>query len=1097
MTAGYYRHPTISGNTIVFVSEDDLWRVEVDGGPAVRLTANPGTETFPVLSPDGLSVAFTSRDEGHPEAYVMSAEGGPPRRLTFLGVNTQVVGWSLDGGRVLVASDWRRPFPMDQHIHAIPAEGGEPILLPVGPARAISFQRGGPGVVIGRNSRDPARWKRYRGGTTGTLWVDRQGDGEFEPLVRLEGNLANPMWVGRRIYFLSDHEGTGNLYSVTPTGRGLERHTDHEAFYARFPSSDGRRIVYHVGADLWVFDPVEDSTRQLEVLTPSARPQRARRFMAPGRHLETIDLHPKGHSLALVARGAAVTIPLWEGAPVRHGPASSVRQRLATWLPDGERLVTLSDAEGEESIVVWSADGTAPPRVIKTDIGRATDMVAAPTGRDRVALSNQRQELIVVDLAQGRLKQIARSDYERIQGIAWSADGRWLAYAAYTSPRRSAIFVYDTVSGRTRQVTRPDFVDVGPSFDPDGRYLYFVSWRVFDPVYDGHYHDYGFPRGGRPHLVTLRASEPSPFSATQRQPRAPGQPAGPGEGVNKTDAGKTGVGEAASTKEPTTPVVEVDFDGIEDRVIAFPVPEGRYGRVLGARGRVLFTSYPVEGTLAQPAPDGPPEPKGKIEAWDFTQEKVEPVMEGVLDMTVSMDGKVVGALAGKKVRVVAVGFKEGDKSNDKPNRETGWLDLSRVRLEVVPGEEWRQMFREAWRLQRDQYWTPDMAGIDWIAVHDRYFPLVDRVGSRSEFSDLLWEMQGELGTSHAYELGGDYRPEPGWFQGFLGADLEPSGRSWRVARIPRGDSWDEAARSPLATPGLEIAEGDRLVGIDGVALDGTVPYERLVDRAGRPVLLTVQRGRRKPRSVAAVALRNEFPLRYRDWVEANRAKVHDRSDERVGYVHIPDMGSRGFSEFHRYFGGEVDRDGLVIDVRNNGGGNVSGLLLEKLARRRVAYTVTRWGQPDPYPDDAPLGPMVALTNEHAGSDGDIFCHAFKLYRLGPLIGVRTWGGVVGIWPRHVLVDGTVTTQPEFAFWFEDVGWSVENYGTDPDIVVEMTPQDYAAGRDPQLDRAIDEVLGIVERWGPSAPSFEPPPSRQAPRLPLIDPPPAPASDTPI
>ncbi len=272
MTAGYYRHPTINGDTIVFVSEDDLWRVEVGGGPAQRLTANPGTESFPVLSPDGEWVAFTSRDEGHPEAYVMATEGGPPRRLTFLGVNTQVVGWSLDGERVLVASDWRRPFPMDQHIHAIPAEGGEPNLLQVGPARAISFQRGGRGMVIGRNSRDPARWKRYRGGTTGTLWVDRNGNGEFETLVRLEGNLANPMWIGRRIYFLSDHEGTGNLYSVTPTGRGLERHTDHEDYYARFPSSDGRRIVYHAGADLWLFDPVEEATKQLGGQYPERPP---------------------------------------------------------------------------------------------------------------------------------------------------------------------------------------------------------------------------------------------------------------------------------------------------------------------------------------------------------------------------------------------------------------------------------------------------------------------------------------------------------------------------------------------------------------------------------------------------------------------------------------------------------------------------------------------------------------------------------------------------------------------------------------------------------------------------------------------------------
>lgn len=1077
---GYYRHPTVHGDTVAFVTEDDLWSVSASGGVARRLTANPGTVSFPAFSPDGSRIAFTSRDEGHPEAWVMDADGGPATRLTYMGATTQVVGWSPDGERVIIASDWNQPFGGFMHLHSVPAAGGPPEPLRVGPARAISHQPGGRGTVIGRNSYDPARWKRYRGGTAGTLWVDRSGDGNYRELLKLEGNLASPMWIDSRIFFISDHEGVGNLYSCTPTGRGLIRHTDREDFYARFPTSDGSRIVYHAGADLWLFAPVSGEHVRIPVRIGSSRSQRNRKFMSPGTFVEAIDLHPKGHSLVASVRGGAYTMPLFEGVPLRHGEISSARYRLASWLPDGERVVAVTDQAGEESLVVFRADGTGDARVIEGDIGRPDRLVVAPAGDDRVALSNQRQEVIVVDLESGSLEAVARSPYDRILGLAWSADGRWLAFGAFVARRSAALHLYDADGGKVTRVTRPDFVDGYPSFDPDGRYLYFLSWRTFDPVYDALYFDLGFPKGARPYLIPLKSDEVNPFAPATKQPRPPGSP-------NDLEAKKGGEAGGEKKDEDDRPApVEIYLDGIENRVVAFPVPEARYRKVVGAQGRAFFLSFPVEGSLGSTWTDVEDKPKGRLECYDFAQEKVDQVAEAISSFSVSMNGRVLAMRAGAKLRVVPITWKESDKKpTEDPGRESGLVDLGRIRVEVVPSQEWRQMYREAWRLQRDQYWIPTMAGVDWAGVHDRYLPLVDRAGSRAEFSDLLWEMQGELGTSHAYELFGDYRPEPRWFQGFLGADLELRGRTWRIARIVGGDSWDPQACSPLAAPGLDIAEGDQLLAVAGRSVNDRVsPYERLVDRAGRPVYVTVRRGRRDPRVVAVEALRSEEMLRYRDWVEANRARVHRETEGLVGYLHIPDMGPWGYSEFHRYFGSEVDRPGLIIDVRQNRGGHVSQLLLEKLVRRRVGYDLTRWGQPVSYPQDAPMGPMVALTDEYSGSDGDIFSHAFKLYRLGPLIGKRTWGGVIGIFPRHALVDGTVTTQPEFSFWFEDVGWGVENYGTDPDIEVDIKPQDYREGRDPQLDRALVEITKLIRKMKPAVPEFEAPPLRAAPRLPM-------------
>jgi tricorn protease len=1083
----------------VFVAEDDLWAVGTGGGQAHRLTANPGTETFPRFSPDGRQIAYVGRDEGRLDVFVMPSDGGTGRRLTFFGSNaTQVAGWSSDGSRVMVTTDHRQPFEGWGHLWEVPVDGPGPQSLGWGPSRSVSFQHNGPGVVIGRNSFDPARWKRYRGGRTGSLWIDRGGDGEFVELVRLAGNLADPMWIGGRIYFLSDHEGVGNIYSVTPAGAALTRHTRHRDFYARFASTDGRRVVYHCGADLWLFDPRSNAAAKVVVELPSSRPQRQRRFHSPGRFVESIDLHPQGHSLAVTVRGGAYTMALWEGAPTRHGPVSSARQRLTSWLSDGQRIVTVTDEAGEEALALRPADGGEVARrqnvkLIQGDLGRVRTVDPAPGGGDLVAVTNHRHEVLVVDVGRGTIRQIHRSTQSWIAGTAWSPDGKWLAFAAAVSRTTTNLFLHDTRTGETRQIGRPDFDDWAPTFDPEGRYLAFLSARVFDPVPDVHFHDYGFPRAALPMLIPLKADARSPFSVIARDPRPPGPPAPPVPPAPPAPPGQAtpsgesipsatpvvGAPSPSPISEPTSVATEIDVDGLADRIQAFPVPSAAYSRLKAGKGRIYFQSQPVVGVLGVPESDGP---MGRLESWDFATDKVEVVADGVSGFTVSGDGKVLAIRTKAALRVVPVGWKDDKNPNDKAGRETGFVDLARIRVEVNPSAEWRQMFEEAWRLQRDHYWWEDMGGVDWVGIRERYLELVDRVASRAEFSDLLWEMQGELGTSHAYELGGDYRPQPVWTQGHLGADVEWTRGAWRIAAIPSGDVWDQKAASPLAAPGVGVAVGDRIVAIDGRETSEVVsPQALLVERAGQAVTLGVASGRKAARRVTIAPLADEYALRYRAWVENNRAVVAEKTGGQAGYIHIPDMGPQGFAEFHRYWKSSVDMPGLVIDVRFNRGGNVSQLLIEKLVRRRIGYQVTRWRLPHAVPDDAPAGPMVCLTNENAGSDGDIFSHTFKMLGLGPLIGVRTWGGVVGIWPQQSLVDGTVTTQPEFGHWFTDVGYAVENFGTVPDIEVINRPQDYVAGRDPQLERGIAELITIIGS-SPQIPDFGDRPSVKPPRF---------------
>jgi len=1080
---GYVRYPTIHQDSIVFVSEDDLWLVSSAGGRAERLTAGVAEVSYPRFSPDGTQLAFVGREEGPSEIYVMPAPGGPASRLTFQDASSKVAGWSPDGAEILYASNAGQFAMRFEVIYSISPKGGEPRQLPFGLANAISYGPHG-GIVLGRNInvRDFAYQKRYRGGRVGHLWCDVSGNGTFQRLLQLDGNIADPCWVGERIYFLSDHEGIGNVYSCTPFGEDLRRHTDHQDFYARHMSSDGQRLVYHAGAALYLFNPTSGEVRRLDTELPSIRTQRNRKFVSAAEYLDSYTLHPQGYAVTLTTRGKAFSMGNWEGPVLQHGEPDGVRYRKLTWLNDGKRLVAINDATGRESLVVFNPeDGSEPRTFTEIEFGRADSMAVSPTD-DVVAITNHRNELLTVDLEASASRVLDHSDYGGIRGIAWSPDGRWLAYGFAFSNQKSAIKLCNLESGETHFVTEPVLADVSPSFDPDGKYLYFLGHRILNPVYDNLQFDLNFPKGVKPYLITLQRDLRSPFIP---EPKAPEEKEKEKEeATSKKEHDDNGEPsqkesddqeEGAKTKKP--PAIVIDLEGITSRAIPFPVAEGRYRSVRGIKGKVLFLLYPIQGAIHQNWDSD--EPMGHIDCYDFEKRKNETLIDGVSSFHLSRDYKTLIYRSRRRLRALKAGEKPAKTDNgDRPGRESGWLDLHRVKVSVQPAAEWKQMFAEAWRLQREQFWTEDMSGIDWDAIYAQYAPLVERVGSRSELSDLFWELQGELNTSHAYEMGGEYRHGPHYQQGFLGVDwsYDAENNRYRITRIVQGDPADTNTTSPLTSPGLNITPGDAVLAIDGQRVGPErSPQELLVNQAGNEVQLTIEDATSKEiRVVTAKAIGNERPARYREWVENNRRVVHEKSDGKVGYVHIPDMSPAGFAEFHRSYLAEYDYPALLVDVRFNGGGHVSGLLLEKLARRRIGYDFSRWGQPEPYPQESPRGPMVALTNEHAGSDGDIFSHGFKLMGLGPLIGKRTWGGVIGISPRHTLVDGTVTTQPEYAFWFKDVGWNVENYGTDPDIEIDIAPQDYVHKVDPQLDRAIAEALRLIEE----RPALEPKPEER-------------------
>ncbi|MFP3220204.1 MAG: S41 family peptidase [Candidatus Marsarchaeota archaeon] len=1040
---GYYLYPNVLGDRVLFTSDDDIYEVSLSGGEAIRLTSDMGIAVKPKFSPDGKQIAFLRRqlgEEAVSEVYVMPSDGGEARRLTYFGSPfTDLVGWL--GDKVIVSSDYHRPFSRWPELFEVSPTGGQPIRLPYGNATTLATD--GKAVIVGRNTADLTYWKRYRGGTWGRFWIDREGNGKFQKFLdELEGNLTSPLFANGRFYFISDHEGIGNVYSVNIDGGDLRRHTDFRDFYARNASSDGKTIVVQSGGDIYV---VGDTATPVPIEIPSARKGRAPKFVEVFKNLEDFQLHPNGKTTALCVRGKNFVLGNFEGPVIQAGASEGARYRLPRFAASGDSMFMVSDSGGEYRVeLVNLKEGTSRSLA---ELGDVEAMEPSPKG-DLVAVTNNRFELWVVSTSDGSARLIDKSDYGAIGEVSWHKEGDWLAYGFPEGYSIQTIKLANVRDGTKVTITTPSSYDFSPSFDPDGNYLYYLSARSMNPNLDRVIFEMGFPRPIKPYLVIL-SKKPSPFlkdvHLEAEEGRKEGEGANPGEKTDQTRA-------SAQTAQQAQTKIEIDLDGIGDRIEAFPVEDGNYVKLVGLKkGKVALLSFPQDS--GQPG-----RPSGAIDIFDLETASKDRLLSGV--SWFNTNGSLLLVRAGDQLRVVDP-EKKVDQNASEPGPKTGVLDVGRVKVFVKPEKEWEQMLRETWRLMRDYYWREDMNGVDWNAVYEKYRALLPRLSTRFELSDVIREMQGELGTSHAYEIGGEYDMDRAYTVGGLGAEFKFNGEGYEVVKLIEGDRATDGEKSPLKSAG--ISPGDVILAIDGVKLDETTyPSTLLLNRGGSQVLLTVKAKDGGISKKVVKVLRDERNLVYRDWVESNRNWVHQRSGGRVGYVHVPDMGARGFAEFHRLYKAEAYRDGLIIDLRYNSGGFISSLIIEKIARKRIAQERPRRGKPAPYPVDAPPEAMAALINEATGSDGDIFSHAFKMLKLGPLIGTRTWGGVIGINFHRRLLDGTTVTQPQFAFFFSDIGLGLENHGEEPDLRVDVAPQDYAAGYDPQLELAVQEVLKRLE-----------------------------------
>ncbi|WP_405545334.1 PDZ domain-containing protein [Streptomyces phaeochromogenes] len=1072
-SAPYLRYPHLHGELIAFTAEDDVWVAPLDGGRAWRVSADNVPVNHPRISPDGTTVAWTSTRDGAPEVHIAPVDGGSTKRLTYWGSwKTQVRGWTPEG-EVLALSTQGQASLRRSWARAIPLDGGPATTLPYGPVGDVAQSDSGTLLLSAPMGREAAWWKRYRGGTAGKLWIDRAGDGEAGEageFVRLhadlDGNLEYPSWVGERVVFLSDHEGVGAVYSSLADGSDLRRHTGVDGFYARHASTDGARVVYASAGELWILDDLDGAEpRRLDIRLGGQRVDLQPHPVSAARWFGAAAPDHTGRGSAVAVRGAVHWVTHRSGPARALAAEQGVRARLPrTFRADGEEhVVWVTDAEGDDALEFAPATGVAPGatprRLAAGQLGRVLGLAVAPDG-SRAAVASHDGRVLLVERETGEVREVDRSEDGEVSGLAFSPDSAWLAWS-HPGPRPlRQLKLANTADLSVTEATPLRFRDYAPAFTLDGKHLAFLSARSFDPVYDEHVFDLAFVGGSRPHLITLAATTPSPFG-----PQRHGRP------FEAPDKDETPDSEGS-------PATRIDLEGLGDRIVPFPVEAARYSGLKAAKDGLLWLRHPVRGVLgASRATPDDPDPKTDLERYDLVQQRMEHLASDADGFMVTGDGKRILLWTDSKLKVVP---SDRRASNDDESDTNITVDLSRIRQTVDPAAEWRQMYDETGRLMRDNFWRPDLGGTDWDGVLDRYRPVLQRVATHDDLVDLLWEVQGELGTSHAYVMprggyGGGER------QGLLGADISrhedgPQGSpQWRIDRILPSETSDPDAQSPLAAPGVAVRAGDAIVAVSGRPVDPvTGPGPLLVGTAGKAVELTVSpAGGGDPRHAVVVPISDEEPLRYHAWVTDRRAYVHEKSGGRLGYLHVPDMQAPGWAQIHRDLRIEVAREGLVVDVRENRGGHTSQLVVEKLARRIVGWDLARGMRPTSYPEDAPRGPVVAVANEFSGSDGDIVNAAIKALGIGPVVGTRTWGGVVGIDSRYRLVDGTLVTQPKYAFWLEGYEWGVENHGVDPDVEVVQAPQDYAAGRDVQLDEAIRIALAALTEN----------PARTAPLLP--------------
>jgi tricorn protease len=1055
------RFPDVSANQIVFVYAGDLWIVPKEGGFARRLSSPQGQEIFPKFSPDGQMIAFSGNYDGNTDIYVMPAVGGSPKRLTHHPDSDLVVEWYPDSKNILYRSRMKSPSRRFNRFFKQPVEGGMPKTLPLPYGELASFSPDGNRMAFQYISREFRTWKRYRGGLASDVWLYDLVKNASEKITVFEGTDALPMWHENTIYFLSDRDELKKLniwaYSLdTKKTRQVTKFTEYDV---KWPSIGPDSIIFENGGKLYLLDLKNETSRLLSIKVPADLPKIRDQLKDGSKNIESWAISPSGKRALFGARGEIFTVPAKHGSVRNLTNTSGVAERYPAWSPDKKYVAYFSDRTGEYELYLRRSDGKGKERQItKGGSVYRFDPVWSPDSK-KIAFRDKTSSIFTLNVADGKPKFVDKDDVTYISDYAWSDDSQWLVYTKKMETGQGAIMIYDAVKHKIHQVTSGYYDDFQPVFDPDGEYLFFYSNRTFRPVYGDMDATWVYPNATDIFALTLRKDVKSPIAPrTDEEEVKEEKKEEKGKSKKKETSSKKTEKEADEEDKPKP--VKIDFDGIEQRVVKLAVRLGNVGPLHAVKGKVVYSRYPATGAAK------PGVPSGTLLYYDLKEREEKTVISGIDDYDLSTDGKKV--LYRSRTDWGIIDLAPEKKVGD------GKIETNKMKAWINPREEWEQMFNEAWRIERDFFYDPNMHGLDWQAIKKRYKAMLPHVVDRADLNYLIGEMIAELNASHSYIGGGDVEQPKRISVGLLGCDfeLDKKKNAFRLKKIYEGAVWDAEVRSPLRQPGLEVKEGEYLLAVNGQPLDTSKDiWASFQGLAGEVVTLSINStaSMTGARDVIVKPMSSELRLRNLAWIESNRKKVEKATNGKVGYVYVPDTSINGQNELVRQFIPQHRLDGLIIDERFNSGGQFSDRFIELMNRPLYAYGARREHQDITIPFLSHTGPKVMVINEWAGSGGDAFPYCFRKAGLGPIIGKRTWGGLIGISGNPMLIDGGFITAPNLAIWHPDGYWDVEGYGVDPDQEVENTPHEMAAGKDAQLEKAIAVVLDLLKKKPPKKP----------------------------
>ena len=1063
--ARMFRYPAISQDQIAFVYAGDIWLVPKKGGTAVRLSSPPGEELFPRFSPDGKYIAYSANYDGNLDVYVVPATGGEPVRLTYHPMPDRVLGWTPDGKRVLFASGRESGRQRYNQFYTVGLDGGLPEKLPVPYGEFGAYSPDGRQFVYMPMSQDFRTWKRYRGGWAPDLWLFDLKTYAARNLTSNPSNDAQPMWHGNTIYFVSDRDASerNNIWAYDVASGKTRELTHFTDFDITFPSIGPDAIVFQAGGRLYTLDFATEKEAEVpvhvvtDVLTLKARTAKAEPLLTDA------SVSPTGKRGVFNARGDVFTVPAEYGAVLNVTRSSGVAERFPRWSPDGKTLAFWSDRSGEYELTLRAADGTGTDRKV-TSLGPGFRYAPqwSPDNK-KLAFIDQAMRIRICDLDANRVVDVDQSPewigHGGLQGFTfeWSPDSRWLTYARRTATSgNSAIFLFDVKAGKLHQATSGYLNDARPVFEPEGKYLFYASDRSFEPVYSSFDSSWAYTNPTQLVAVPLRKDVKSPLGPRNDSEDSKDSKDSKDEQKDSKDQSKEPAKPpAAPDARPPAPAnVDIDFDGFETRAVVLPPKPGNYTDLQATKGKLLYRRRPRSGSNDDKSP---------IVYFDLGEREEKTVLDDANGFEVTFDGKKM--LVNQKNKFAIVDVKANQKF-DKP------MATSDMEAPVDPRAEWRQLFADAYRFERDYFYDPNMHGVDWAGLKERYVKLIDDAMTRWDVDFVLGEFIAELNASHTYNAPGDEEQAPSRSVGMLGVDWELANGAYRVKHIIRGGPWDEGSvRSPLDEPGVNVKEGEYVLAVNGVPLDAKLdPWAGFQGLGDKTVVLTVNASpsMEGARQVIAHAIRNETDLRFRAWIEERRQLVDKATNGKAGYIYVQSTGVDAQNDLMRQFMAQWKKDGLIIDERWNSGGQIPDRFIELLNRPLLAYWAVRDAPSQQWPPVAHRGPEVMLINGWSGSGGDAFPFYFREAGLGPLIGTRTWGGLIGISGAPPLVDGGGVTVPTFRMYDPKGAWFAEGHGVDPDIAVTEDPTALAKGTDPQLERAIKEVMTRVAAMPPAA-----------------------------